>query len=99
RCPMGLLTDLLKSPIRLSALQRSNGSTIRVSKVLVESARAETDVVLQQLGASTNGLNTAEIMARLDQYGLNEVARENRRTALSRLLDNIKNPLVILLSF
>jgi Mg2+-importing ATPase len=34
----------------------------------------------------------------LNQYGPNEIAREKRQSALMRLLDNVKNPLVILLT-
>ncbi len=95
---MGLLTDLLKSPIRLTVLPRGNGHTIRVSPRLVESARADTATVLQRLNTQLGGLTTDEVEARLEQYGPNEVATEKRQSVLKRLLDNVKNPLVILLS-
>ena len=95
---MGLLTDLLKSPIRLTVLPRGNGHTIRVSQRLVESARANTATVLQQLSTDLGGLTASEVETRLEQYGLNEVAKEKRQSVLMRLIDNVKNPLVILLS-
>ena len=40
----------------------------------------------------------AEANARVKRYGLNEIAREKRQSPLMRLLDNVKNPLVILLT-
>jgi Mg2+-importing ATPase len=95
---MGLLTDFLKSPLRLAALPRGNGHAIRVSQRLVDSARADTSMVLHQLNTQASGLTVDEVEARLEQYGANEVAREKRQSVLKRLLENVKNPLVILLS-
>ncbi len=95
---MGLLIDLLKSPIRLPVLPRGNGHAIRVSQRLVDSARVDTATVLQHLATQLGGLTTAEVEARLEQYGPNEVAAEKRQSVFKRLLDNVKNPLVILLS-
>ncbi|MFA7059643.1 MAG: cation-transporting P-type ATPase, partial [Pedobacter sp.] len=43
------------------------------------------------------GLSDSEAAARLNQYGSNEIAREKRKSSLTRLLINIKNPLVLLL--
>ena len=42
------------------------------------------------------GLSQAEADARLKQVGPNEIAREKRPSPVRRLLDNVKNPLVIL---
>jgi P-type Mg2+ transporter len=42
-------------------------------------------------------LSVAEANARVRRYGLNEIAREKPQSPLMRLLDNVKNPLVILL--
>jgi len=44
------------------------------------------------------GLTQEEYEARLEQYGPNVVASEKRQSLLIRLLDNVKNPLVILLT-
>src|SRR5579872_2961324 len=44
------------------------------------------------------GLSHEEAEARLEQYGFNEVAREKPVSPWRRLLTNLKNPLVILLS-
>src|SRR5665647_359896 len=73
----------------------ANGSHDSVQ--LLEKARAETDTVLQELGSQLGGLSAAEAGSRLKQFGTNEIAREKRQTALTRLLSNIMNPLVILL--
>jgi P-type Mg2+ transporter len=65
---------------------------------LLEKARTYTDAVLKELGSRLSGLSGAEADSRVKQYGLNEVVREKRQSALARLLSNIKNPLVILLT-
>ena len=86
----------IKLPIRPVGTGHINA--VQISQKLVESARTEVSLVLSQLNATANGLNQAEVEARLEQYGSNEVAKEKRRTWLMRLWDNIKNPLVILLT-
>ena len=70
----------------------------KVSDQLVEMARKETDDVLKELGSRLSGLSSTEADACVKRYGLNEIAREKRQSPLMRLLDNIKNPLVILLT-
>ncbi len=95
---MGLLTELLKSPVRLNMLPRSNGHAVRVSQRLVDSARADAGSVLQQLNTRLAGLSAGDVEARLEQFGPNEVAKEKHQSIVMRLIDNVKNPLVILLS-
>jgi Mg2+-importing ATPase len=68
------------------------------SDQLLEKARADTDTVLKELKSQLSGLSSAEASSRSKQYGLNEIAREKRQSALMRLLSNVKNPLVILLT-
>jgi Mg2+-importing ATPase len=85
----------VKIPIRPLGTGRTGGA--QISKKLVDSARTEITAVIKQLNTTPTGLSPAEVQARLEQYGPNEVAREKRRTWLMRLWDNIKNPLVILL--
>src|SRR5471032_93468 len=75
----------------------SGGSGAHDSAQLLKQARAETDTVLQELGSQLGGLSGAEADSRLKQVGMNEIAREKRQSALMRLLDNVKNPLVLLL--
>jgi Mg2+-importing ATPase len=92
---MGIFATILTVPTRLSSHGHGNG--IHISKKLVDSAHADTSIVLEQLKTTHDGLSQAEIEARVEQYGPNEVAREKRKTVLMRLWDNFKNPLVILL--
>jgi len=69
-----------------------------VSDQLLEKARKEPDAVLKELESQLSGLSVAEADERVKRYGLNEIAREKRPSPLMRLLDNVKNPLVILLT-
>ncbi len=92
---MGFFTTIFTAPQRLVNITHGNG--IQISKLLVESAHQDIPAVLEKLNTTTNGLSVNEVDARLERYGLNEVAKEKRQTWLMRLVDNVKNPLVILL--
>jgi P-type Mg2+ transporter len=70
----------------------------KVSEQLLEKARKEPDVVLKELESQSSGLSVTEADVRVKRYGLNEIAREKRQSPIMRLVDNIKNPLVILLT-
>ncbi len=61
---MGLLTNIFTNSARLATLARTNRNTLRVSKRLVESARAEPNIVLEQLNTTANGLTAVEVKAR-----------------------------------
>lgn len=63
-----------------------------------EAALKEGAEVLQALGSSLAGLSEEESAARLEQYGPNEVAREQRHDWFQRLVVAVRNPLVILLT-
>jgi len=65
---------------------------------LIERSKADCPAVLDQLKTRPEGLSQAEAAARLKQYGPNEIAREKPPSPLRRLLNNVKNPLVLLLS-
>jgi P-type Mg2+ transporter len=67
------------------------------SAQLLEMAHADVAGVLKELGSQLDGLSAAEADSRLQRFGLNEIAREKRQSALMRLLSNVKNPLVLLL--
>ncbi|MCX5801045.1 MAG: magnesium-translocating P-type ATPase [Candidatus Eisenbacteria bacterium] len=73
----------------------ANGPTI--SAQLLAKARVDTATLLQELASRLEGLSQAEADARLKQVGPNEIAREKRQSPVRRLLNNVKNPLVILL--
>ena len=94
---MGLPKTTTSNPVQGPA-NLSGGNGVRFSDQLLEKARADTDTVLKELGSQLDGLSEVEAASRLKQYGPNGIAREKRQSALMRLLDNVKNPLVILLT-
>ena len=93
---MGLPTTTMSPPQHQGNLTGGKGA--HVSDQLLEKARADTDTVLRELESRLDGLSQAEADSRLKQYGPNEIAREKRQSALMRLLSNVKNPLVLLLT-
>ncbi|HUI89794.1 MAG TPA: magnesium-translocating P-type ATPase [Anaerolineales bacterium] len=93
---MGFFTTIFANPTRLPAFARGNG--IKVSRKLLDSAQMDASAVFEKLNTSPQGLTSEEAVDRLEQFGLNEVAKEKRQTWLMLLWDNVKNPLVILLT-
>src|SRR5271157_6010082 len=93
---MGFLSTILTRP--LHGIEPNRTNTVHVSNKLLDSAHLESTILLNQLNTSLAGLSQEEYEARLEQFGPNVVAREKRQSPMLRLLDNIKNPLVILLS-
>jgi len=69
----------------------------KASDQLLTMSRTDTDTALRDLESRLTGLSAAEAEARLKRYGWNEIAREKRPSLLVRLLNNVKNPLVLLL--
>ena len=92
---MGFLSTILINRPSLKGFGHGNESP--AVKQLIDAAHADISTVYTQLNTSPDGLTDKEVEDRLEQYGPNEVAREKRRTGLMRLVDNVKNPLVILL--
>src|SRR5665647_752604 len=84
-------------PANTNKANSGDGKDAHISGQLLGMGRADAATVLQQLASRLDGLTQAEADARLKQYGLNEIAREQRLSALMRLLGNVKNPLVQLL--
>ena len=93
---MGFFGTIFTAPPRWAALGRSG--SIKISELLGQSARQDASVTLQKLNTTASGLASQEAGVRLEQYGYNEVAKEKHVSWLMRLWDNVKNPLVILLS-
>ena len=77
--------------------EKSNNASPHDSTQLLELARADVDAVFKELGSRLDGLEPKEAGSRLLRSGTNEIAREKPPSALKRLLDNIRNPLVLLL--
>ncbi len=72
--------------------------TIRVSPVVVETAAMDAAHVYARLNTRPGGLSSAEARARLQEYGANVLAKD-QRAGLGRLLwQAVLNPLVILLA-
>jgi Mg2+-importing ATPase len=61
-------------------------------------SRADSKAALQELESRAEGLSQAESGSRLKKYGPNEIARATQQSSLMRLLSNVKNPLVLLLT-
>jgi Mg2+-importing ATPase len=93
---MGLPTTTMSPAQRQVNLTGAKGRL--VSDQLLQKACSDTETILRELESRPDGLSQAEADSRLKQYGLNEIAREKRQSALMRLLSNVKNPLVLLLT-
>src|SRR3989442_2428311 len=85
-------------PRNLRRAPQHVSSSIRVSPLLAELAEAEPAVVLERLGSSQDGLSEEEAARRLERYGPNVVASDERHTRLRLLLRACLNPLVLLLA-
>src|SRR5512137_2268969 len=89
---MGLAKTARKQAGGISGVEKA-----KISEQLLAMARSDTGATLKDLESNLNGLSAAEVGARVERYGWNEIAREKRRSLLLRLWDNVKNPLVLLL--
>ncbi|WP_246590821.1 magnesium-translocating P-type ATPase [Georgfuchsia toluolica] len=89
---------MAKSAASPAPAKPANAIAAQNSVELLKKARADSDAVLKELGSQQNGLSQAEADSRLKQVGTNEIVREKRQPVLMRLLSNIRNPLVLLLS-
>src|SRR5437773_11426537 len=85
-------------PRNLRRALRHASPSIRVSPLLAELAEAEPAVALERLGSSPDGLSEEEAARRLERYGPNVVASDERHTRLRLLLRACLNPLVLLLA-
>ena len=53
--------------------------------------------VLQELGVTAGGLTTAEAQQRLEKYGPNKLKDAEKATLLQRFLEQLKDPMLIIL--
>lgn len=79
-------------------LKDAHPQSIRVSAAVIEAAQKEIDPLLRDLRSSLGGLTQTEAEARARTVGPNEVAQERKQSRLRRLLQIIRNPLVLLLT-
>jgi Mg2+-importing ATPase len=94
---MSLFTRIFKNPWGVFKYNRDMANFN--AQKLISSANMPLPELYQQLNTSNRGLNEIEVQARLAKFGKNEVAREERLTWWRRLFNNIRDPLVILLTF
>jgi len=71
--------------------------TARASETLGEIARLSPDEALFRIGSRVEGLYDAEAEERLERYGKNIVAREERKSAAQHILRLLVNPLNVML--
>lgn len=70
----------------------------RLSKDLLEKARSSTEETLKGLDSKPEGLDPGEVESRRARGGSNELARAKGPSDISRLVSNVRNPLVLLLT-
>lgn len=80
---------------QIDVLQKKESAFI---DALLEAARKDNPEALKLMSSRMEGLSEEEAVSRLKLYGLNEVASEKRISWLMHLFNNMKNPLVILLT-
>ena len=78
--------------------EHKHGYEIALFDDLVELSRLESAEALSSLGSSASGLTGSEAKVLLDKYGPNVAVKEKKKSVIFRLGDNVKNPLVVLLS-
>jgi magnesium-transporting ATPase (P-type) len=61
--------------------------------------KLQKEELLKQLDSSLSGLDEAEAIRRLKEFGLNTIPRTGHKTAFSILASQLKNPLVYVLVF
>ena len=84
-------------PKNILAIIKRQANHVQVSPLLIEVAQNTADVVLGKLQTNENGLSEEEAQERLEKYGPNVIAQEQRLGRLRLLGHACMNPLVILL--
>ena len=70
-----------------------------VLKEIINSADYDIiEPILEKFNTSKTGLTEEEAEKRIEEYGYNEIGKEDKKTPFLRFLENFKNPLVILLA-
>ena len=66
-------------------------------RLLLEISRLSTEYVLKKLYSSLLGLSQNEAYYRLKKYGYNKISEIKKENGFTRLINSLKNPLIILL--
>lgn len=73
-------------------------SLMELKKVVTSAEREYKESLFNYYNTSSKGLTSEEAQERLEKYGTNEIGGEKKYSLVLKLLGNVKNPLVILLS-
>lgn len=79
--------------------KKTNGkeSSKQISDELLAYAKMPVAEIFKKLNTSEKGIKQREVRPRIRKYGLNEISHDKPITWYSLLLNNIKNPFVVLL--
>jgi magnesium-transporting ATPase (P-type) len=66
-------------------------------ELLFDLSKLTTDELFKKFDSSSQGLNENESNFRLKKYGLNKISNKKKENGLSKLINSLKNPLIILL--
>lgn len=86
----------MKTPILENSVQNEKSRTSM--DALLDAARKENEEVLRGLKTQMEGLSESEAALRIKAHGFNEIVSEKPKSKLMHLWNNLKNPLVILLT-
>jgi Mg2+-importing ATPase len=92
----GILLKIFGSPLHPS--EHKHGYEIALFDQIINLARMGPSEAISALGSRDSGLTEEEVQVLLDKFGPNAAIKRKRKSVLSRLADNIKNPLVVLLA-
>ncbi|MGO9612569.1 MAG: magnesium-translocating P-type ATPase [Dissulfurispiraceae bacterium] len=93
---MSILLRIFGKPSHPS--EHKHGYEIALFDDLIRISQVESEEALSSLGSSASGLTGSKVEVLLDKYGPNVAVKEKKKTIISRLGDNVRNPLVVLLS-
>ena len=82
---------------KVADIKNAAHSNAKVSSLLAEIARLDHVSALTRMESQCSGLSEIEVAKRLEKYGPNLIASEERKSAVRQLLDQLLNPLNMLL--
>ena len=90
---------ILENPRKVLPIPaKAKNRTIRVASAVLDAAHKDEEALLRALQSSLAGLTQTQAEERARAAGPNEIAQERKRGWVLRILDIIRNPLVILLT-
>jgi P-type Mg2+ transporter len=83
--------------LNFNQLKSVRSTSVKFDQTLIDSAHLESNQVLNNLNTTLSGLSNAEAVKRQEQFGPNQVVKEKKQSIFGRILEELKNPLVLLL--